>query len=931
VADLLTAENELTYITFPIAKTETTADGDLVVYGKATDGSVDSDQQIVDPDWSAKALQQWLDTGGNVRVQHNAQRDPAGKGLAVEVTPDGHWVKSLIVEPVAKDLVSKGVLRAYSVGISRPVIEPDVAGKALGGVIRGGPQTEICEISLVDRPANRNCAFQLVKADKHGAPELVGKVTGDAAALLTKAAAVEDSAAAGTDVTVTLPGDVQVRFTPADMARLVTKSTSDAAAATKRQMDPHVGGGVDRDKIPAADFAGRDRSFPIVKPGDVSDAAASIGRAGADNLGADQLRSNIISIARRKGPSFVAELPDAWTRSNATKGADDTMDDNDGGDDGDSGGGGDAPQAGQDGHGDDGGDDGGSWAGGDSGGGKKKLPPWLKPGKKKAGKKARAAKAAADELSADSQAMQATDPDPVTSPAAAVAKGDDMACAGCGRGLDDSDRFCAGCGKKVKPAKKVSKVKRTPADGVTGVHADPVPAHREPDGPDVEALEHDAGMPTTPDAQVKAAIRLKTLGVPADLGALHDLTCAAFHPDDAAKCHPHADLVALDVDAWQAKALDAAVSAPLAGAQAATRLWQHAVTLRGSDPLDVASLRWEAHKAFRDANPGPGSAPTPTQISATRYRRPLITGGHEAPSPGHGQPNTAAVPAEGGISATGYRRGPIDAGHAADSPANKGGGAPGAADLVTVPASTGTPGRTYYTNVGRNNARQAMAAMHDHIAATFPDLCPMTGNAAPEMQSRPVPTPGGTPDVSAIKSGSTPAGGGQADGRAERKTVKARRRKLVAKVLRGKLTADQARAQLGLAPLAAPAVTPAAPAAVEKAATAPPTATEVAEVVKAAVAEATGTIADQLRQQRELIDRLAGQPDTTSAPYRGPAGSPQQLSGPAGPDTVAKSAERAQATLMAEMERQWRTSPDPTTREAAWESLLRMRGIPNHS
>lgn len=77
--------------------------------------------------------------------------------------------------------------------------------------------------------------------------------------------------------------------------------------------DPNVGGGVDRDKLSAGDFAGKNRSFPIVTPGDVSDAASSIGRAGPGNYSPDQLKSRIISIAKRKGPSFVAQLPAAWT------------------------------------------------------------------------------------------------------------------------------------------------------------------------------------------------------------------------------------------------------------------------------------------------------------------------------------------------------------------------------------------------------------------------------------------------------------------------------------------------------------------------------------------------------------------------------------------------------------------------------------------
>src|SRR6266516_2579440 len=59
--------DELVYASFPISKFEETPDG-LIVYGKATDGSVDSDEQIVDPDWSGKALSDWMASGPNVRV-----------------------------------------------------------------------------------------------------------------------------------------------------------------------------------------------------------------------------------------------------------------------------------------------------------------------------------------------------------------------------------------------------------------------------------------------------------------------------------------------------------------------------------------------------------------------------------------------------------------------------------------------------------------------------------------------------------------------------------------------------------------------------------------------------------------------------------------------------------------------------------------------
>lgn len=71
----------------------------------------------------------------------------------------------------------------------------------------------------------------------------------------------------------------------------------------------------ERDKHPASDFAGKDRSFPIFTPEDVAAAAASLGRAGSDNYSTDQIKANIIRIAKRKGEAFVAKLPKAWKES----------------------------------------------------------------------------------------------------------------------------------------------------------------------------------------------------------------------------------------------------------------------------------------------------------------------------------------------------------------------------------------------------------------------------------------------------------------------------------------------------------------------------------------------------------------------------------------------------------------------------------------
>jgi hypothetical protein len=101
-------------------------------------------------------------------------------------------------------------------------------------------------------------------------------------------------------------------YVPVSEAGFFETAVSQNDRLSERKMDKSVGGGVDRDKIPAADFAGKNRSFPIVTPGDVADAAAAIGRAGADNYSTDELKRRIIAIAKRKGESFVAKLPKAW-------------------------------------------------------------------------------------------------------------------------------------------------------------------------------------------------------------------------------------------------------------------------------------------------------------------------------------------------------------------------------------------------------------------------------------------------------------------------------------------------------------------------------------------------------------------------------------------------------------------------------------------
>lgn len=862
MAATLTPAGELTYVSFPIVKFETTEDGNLYVYGKATDGSVDSDEQIVDTDFSSKAIADWLSSGANVRVQHNAQRDPAGVGVEVNTDSDGStWVKSLVVETEAKNLVRHKALRAYSVGIARPKIVRD--GVARNGRIVDG---EIVEISLVDRPANKNCGIELVKADKDGNAEYVGKMFGSAD-VLTKAAKDED---------VVLPANAT--FSPADLAKLLQHR----ALAEKRQMDPNVGGGVDRDKIPAADFAGRDRSFPIVTPGDVSDAASSIGRAGADNYSSDELRRRITSIAHRKGPQFVAELPESWQKG------DDVTDvaKNDKPEDDDEDVEAKAAEAGDDGEetvaepdetkGAKGGKTcAGCGKGHDSDSKLRNCSGCGKPLPKSGGEDKEDLEkghggCSCDGGSCDGCGECTGECDKCMGMKAA--KGG-VSCPECGHTVGANAKFCSDCGHKLGGAMKSHGETPGGASGAVGAGAaaeEPVPVHREPDGEVVEELEHDAGMSTTPDASVKAADRVKSVGAPFDLGAIHDLTCPAFDRADVSKAYPSHTLHTIDVDTWQQKALDAAANAPLDEAQKMTTLWQHVITLKGADHGMLDEIRDEAHKSFQDANPGPGTFPTPGELSPVRFRRPFITEGHAVPGTDHDGPNTAHVPTDG-IHAEDFTRGYVTEGHAAQSPSNK--------------------GRAFYRNVQRDAARAALTAMHDHIAQTFPDLCSMHGDRHPGTapEANPVVNPVGKSVEEPVAPAAEP----------EVKKTKKVKGKMVTKA--ATVDADLIKSAVvdALTPLAQ----------------------QVEDLTNALTAEQAKNV-----KLAATVEELSNLADPTVTAFKGVAAPDALKSSTSVASNVASAAERTQAALMAVLHEQTRSS-DPSEREAAWAKLYQMNGI----
>jgi len=950
VAATLTGAGDLLYASFPIDKVETDADGDLIVYGKASDGSIDSDQQVVAPSWMSHAAQAWKESGANLRVQHNPQRDPAGIGLDVETDASGAtWVKGLVVEPIAKKLVAKGALRAYSVGIARPTIERDPTGKARGGIITGG---ELVEISLVDRPANKACGIQLLKAADDGTPEYVGKVFGSEDAIAKALGADVTKGADDGFVNVDLPRGASISISPADFAKLRTLkqelTVKTAAATEKRDVST-----AERRDLASHGNALPDGSYPIDNTGDLQNAAVLARSGHGDAAAARRL------IARRARELGVANPLDESDEANKSATADEAVLD--------------AamqavfpdaavkeaePEVTKDPEPD----------AKDKPVKKakkkpKKLPPWLNKPKDDDGD--------SDDDSSCKQDHVHTEKCHTTPAEAAGLSGThDMTCAPVPELLESPP---------------VASMKSAPdpasASGALGQSMDPAPVPELQETPppmSAKDAAETAMMKTSPE--VAAILRFKAAGMDVELGRLHDLTCPAYHPEDVAKCHPFADLSQVDEGYFQREAVKAACGPDMDRAKSLNLAWQAARVLRTADQGQVNDFRLEAHKAFRDANPGPTSAPTPGQMSPGKFNRPVITDGHAALSPAYGSPNSSPQVATSAPNAHSFDRPPLASGHQSPSPSHMKGG------LGEYPAQQGVPTQLNYAVMEKERARHALMAMHEHLSRQFPEACPMSLDAPPVQPERhPVPAAVGksiTPEPAAAAPApvaatfkAEPAGEEMFADADIYKSFKKMRKKLGKKVLAGKMTVDEARAKMGrqFAQKAAepetqdvqksaapdlswsegvthqgPPIADLVKSAVREALHVESVPLEPATVasfdpspaIEAAVTKAVAPLLEKIREQDEtytaklaeqqkVIDAIADQPDPSTAAFSGLAFNPVRTKAarPAGVTAQAEIAERTQNMVIRNLQELYNSSSDPYEREGYYKTLSKMRGF----
>ena len=302
---------------------------------------------------------------------------------------------------------------------------------------------------------------------------------------------------------------------------------------------------------------------------------------------------------------------------------------------------------------------------------------------------------------------------------------------------------------------------------------------------------------------------------------------------------------AVDPAWWRFQAAEAAAAGETAKSTGLGSLGDAADLVKGADPAAVADGHAFLHKSFTDMYPTEHCSPS-APAAPGRYQRPYLSAGHASEDASH--KGSAAIPPSRHVpEPEDYQRPLITAGHEAPSPANTPGNnrvAPGSPSAA----------RSYYTNSARDQARTALAAMHDHIAGSFPDLCPMAASKTvlpPDMGAKNVPH-AVTPQVTggAFKEGS--GGGG----------IQAVRGELVSLT-----AANPAVSEKALRKMIRKALREMPPASVSQA---PPLDAEVLRTVMSEqIALLTEKYDTQISELRKDLGELGSQPDPALAPLRG--------------------------------------------------------------
>jgi hypothetical protein len=141
-----------------IEKIEEKADGTLLVEGVASTEAVDDQGEVVKADAMRRAIPDYLREDGTGPIREMHERWAAGKTVGIQVDKDNVTrMVAHVVDSEACKKVKEKVYQGFSIGGDVP----------LGGRNKENPkiieQLRLVEISLVDRPANPEATFKVLK------------------------------------------------------------------------------------------------------------------------------------------------------------------------------------------------------------------------------------------------------------------------------------------------------------------------------------------------------------------------------------------------------------------------------------------------------------------------------------------------------------------------------------------------------------------------------------------------------------------------------------------------------------------------------------------------------------------------------------------------------------------------------------------------
>ena len=161
---------------FPITKTAMQPDGSLIVAGPVTNDAKDLHGQRVSAPWAAKKLAQYFsDFGAPLRVEHDFDLPPAGKGLDLTIDKKSGvaFMRARVAQKDAVEGVRSGRLRDFSLGMMDVPVFADPS--APNGRI-GDPDSDdgyVQEVSLVgigSAQGGKGCTFTITKRANKSAP-----------------------------------------------------------------------------------------------------------------------------------------------------------------------------------------------------------------------------------------------------------------------------------------------------------------------------------------------------------------------------------------------------------------------------------------------------------------------------------------------------------------------------------------------------------------------------------------------------------------------------------------------------------------------------------------------------------------------------------------------------------------------------------------